>query len=462
MNAPNTDRPKLGELMVRERELTPEELEDALRGQGATMQPLGSSILKQGLATEQKVCRALSEQLGVPAVQLTASTIETSVLGIIPENVAIGHRVLPLSIEGEVVRLAMSTPEDQSLLDEIAFACGKKALPFVAPRGVLDEVLRAAYAARLQQLPVWQGPNSTHTEPHLEKIVAKPPPTEPVVPTAEPAELNALETFPELPPPLERPADGKKRVLAVDDEVEILDIIDMALSSRGIEVIRATRGREALEKLRAHQPDMVLLDAMLPEIHGFEICSQIKGSEHYKDTPVIIISAIYTGWNFIQDVKRIHGADGYIEKPFRVMEVVRRVEETLAELEGRGASETEASHHRAAKALAAASEALKQGDIEEGLSAAHHAVGADPFDPRAHFVFATALQRAGKLYEAISEYERVVELAPGQFSALKNLAVLYERQGFKSKAVEMWTRALDQSPSDAVRQTIKAHLIGLL
>jgi tetratricopeptide (TPR) repeat protein len=72
------------------------------------------------------------------------------------------------------------------------------------------------------------------------------------------------------------------------------------------------------------------------------------------------------------------------------------------------------------------------------------------------------LQSIGDVYQAISEFERVVELAPAMFGALKNLAALYERQGFRAKAVEMWTRALDHSPSDAVRQTIKAHIIGLL
>ena len=45
-------------------------------------------------------------------------------------------------------------------------------------------------------------------------------------------------------------------------------------------------------------------DAMLPEIHGFEICQKIKQSQQYRHIPVIIISAIYTGWNFVQDVKR--------------------------------------------------------------------------------------------------------------------------------------------------------------
>ena len=73
-----------------------------------------------------------------------------------------------------------------------------------------------------------------------------------------------------------------------------------------------------------------------------------------------------------------------------------------------------------------------------------------------------ALHRMGQIYEAISEYERVVELAPTMFSALKNLAALYERQGFKAKAVETWMRAVAQSPSDAVKQTIKAHLMGLI
>ncbi len=105
---------------------------------------------------------------------------------------------------------------------------------------------------------------------------------------------------------------------------------------------------------------------------------------------------------------------------------------------------------------------LKEGDLQAALASAENAVRADPFEARAHFVMGTALQGAGRFYEAISEFERVVELAPAQFNALKNLAVLYERQGFKAKAVEMWTRALEQSPSDPVRKAIKAHLVDLL
>jgi DNA-binding response OmpR family regulator len=268
----------------------------------------------------------------------------------------------------------------------------------------------------------------------------------------------------EAPRPQVAPRKGDKPlVLAVDDELEILDIIDKALSHKGMDVVRATRGREALEKLQAHVPDIVLLDAMLPEIHGFEICHKIKQSQQFKHVPVIIISAIYTGWNFITDIKRIYGADDFMAKPFRVMEMVRKVEETLAKSQVRPRSPEVAQAHKQAELLMKeAADALKAGRIDAAVDAAERSSRADPFDPRTHFILGMALHKAGRIYEAISVYERVVELNPSQFAALKNLAVLYERQGFKAKAVETWMRALEQSPSEPVRQTIKAHLIDLL
>ena len=339
MSADRTPK-KLGELLVRRGALTATQLDEALSCQGRTLMPLGSTALELGLADEEAVCMALAEQFGVPAVALDASVLRTDELKVVPEAVALRHRVMPLATEGSSLKVALANPKDRVLLDEISFASGKATLPFVAPRAVLERAAKGAYAARNEGLAFWHGPNGPPTEePYLQ--VVQPP--APIAGLAErPAETpgldaepeQALSTFPAAPEVRPRSGDGKPVVLAVDDEVEILDIIDMALSKRGIEVHRATRGRQALEMLRSSTPDMVLLDAMLPEIHGFEICSHIKKSPHYQHIPVIIISAIYTGWNFIQDVKRIHKADGYIEKPFRVMELVRRVEETLASKKG--------------------------------------------------------------------------------------------------------------------------------
>lgn len=466
MALPLTKQARLGEILLRRQALTPDALELALNAQATKLLPLGSTLISLGLVGELDVALALAEQFGVPGVDLRASTLATEVLGIIPHEVASSHLVLPLAFQAQSVQLAIANPAQQTLIDEVAFACGRTALPFVAPRSVLQDVIKQAHEAKLKGLALWKGPRSTSEEPLVVTLQPAPPPE-----AGGAGEVTLEQELPEgdaafgVPPPApsNRPADAPPRVLAVDDEPEILELIDKALTRRGIEVVKAARGREALDMLRSASPDLVLLDAMLPEIHGFEICMKIKQSQQYRHVPVMVISAIYTGWNFVQDVKRIYGADDYMAKPFRIVELVRRVEDLLTRSKGRPRSpEVQHALKTAARECLMAAEYYKNGQVQESLDAAQRAVEADPFDPRAHFLLGTALHRLGRIYEAISEYERVVELAPAMFSALKNLAVLYERQGFKAKAVEMWMRAVAQSPSDAVRQTIKAHLIGLL
>ncbi|MEO1337602.1 MAG: response regulator, partial [Myxococcota bacterium] len=362
---------KLGDLLVRRGTLTAEQRDEALVSQGRTLMPLGSSLIELGLAEEADVCRALAEQCGVPAIELSACRLRTEELNVIPEEVALNHRVLPVATEGSALKVALADPADKPLLDEIAFASGKATLPFVAPRIVLERVIKLAYAARRDGLAEWAGPRAPEA-PHVEVVQA---------PAPLPAQLEqdhteqALSAFPAAPPAKPRALNGKPLVLAVDDEVEILDIIDRALTKRGFEVMRATRGREALQLLQTTPPDIVLLDAMLPEIHGFEICSHIKKSEQFRHIPVIIISAIYTGWNYIQDVKRIHKADGYIEKPFRVMSLVRSVEDMLASAQGEPTPPPmDQARIVAGQALREAADAIKQGQFEQSLSAAQRAV----------------------------------------------------------------------------------------
>ncbi len=455
------DRAKIGEILVRRAGLTPDAVERVLHGQARTLMPFASTALELGLVTESQAVDALAHQLGVPGVQLESSTLSLEWLGAVPREVAIAHRILPLGVSGGRMRLAMAQPGNRAVLDEVSFASGHGALPYVAVRRRLDQAIESAYAARARGETVLRGPNAKRDVEHVEFIAAAPRVS---IETNLPAESSdpGLDGFPDAPPPQPRASHDKPRVLAVDDEVEILDIITKALSHKGMEVVQATRGRQAQEMLRASDPDVVLLDAMLPEIHGFELCQQIKRSERYRHTPVMMISAIYTGWNFIQDVKRNYGADDYMTKPFRVMELVHKVEELLAKAEGSGGRTNGSAAKEVSAHVRAAMDHLAQGRVNEAYEKASEAVRTDPFDARSYFIFGSTLHRMGRVFEAISAYERVVELAPNQFNALKSLATLYERQGFKAKAVEMWTRALEQSPSDAVRKAIKAHLIDLL
>jgi Tfp pilus assembly protein PilF len=66
------------------------------------------------------------------------------------------------------------------------------------------------------------------------------------------------------------------------------------------------------------------------------------------------------------------------------------------------------------------------------------------------------------VYDAISELERAVEINARHFPAVRNLAILYQKAGFRNKATETWERALNVAPDDVTRQSIKQHLLGLL
>ena len=118
-------------------------------------------------------------------------------------------------------------------------------------------------------------------------------------------------------------------ILAVDDDEAILRLMEQILQSRRYRVLTARAGREALAKVRESMPDLVILDGMLPEVHGFEICRQLKTSERFRHIPVIMVSAVHTGWRFAADVKEKYGADDYMEKPFEAADLLRRVEALL-------------------------------------------------------------------------------------------------------------------------------------
>lgn len=451
----------LGEILVAKGKLPPARLEQALAEQARTAAPLGTTCLRLGFASERDLVSALSEQYGVPGVDLGASVLATEAVSLVPLEVARTHLLLPMLTEGSTLKLAVTNPSRKAVLDEIAFATGREVVGLVALEGALLAALEAGHRARAAGVPFCNPDGSPASGPARAEEV-RPSVVSPAAGLElDPPEVAAVPVLRPSGPP--RPRHGPPRVLAVDDEASILDLIETALKKRGVEVVRAMRGREALELLESTSPDLVLLDAMLPEIHGFELCSTIKKSERYKHTPVMIISAIYTGWNFAQDVKRLYGADDYLEKPFRVVELVRRVEEILRVNQARPEPpDLQQASRLAAFECKRAADALRMGKHQEAEEAARRALEHMPFDARAHFILGTALQAQGHIYQAISAMEKVVEIAPSMFSALKNLAVLYERQGFRAKAVESWMRALEQSPSDAVRQTIKAHLIGLL
>jgi len=117
------------------------------------------------------------------------------------------------------------------------------------------------------------------------------------------------------------------RILFVDDEEDLVDMVSLRLESSGYKVIRAYDGQEGLDKVRDENPDLIILDLMLPKIDGYKVCRMLKFDEKYKKIPVIL----FTARTQAADVKlgAEVGADAYLTKPFEPGMLLAKVSELL-------------------------------------------------------------------------------------------------------------------------------------
>jgi len=114
-------------------------------------------------------------------------------------------------------------------------------------------------------------------------------------------------------------------VLVVDDDTDILLLSTSILRRTGYEVLEASTGKECVDAVRTHHPDLVLLDVRLPDMTGIEVCRQIKGDESLEDIFVILASGIQISSEDQADGLDI-GADGYIVRPLSNKEFLARVQ----------------------------------------------------------------------------------------------------------------------------------------
>ncbi|MEW6428010.1 MAG: response regulator transcription factor [Thermodesulfobacteriota bacterium] len=128
----------------------------------------------------------------------------------------------------------------------------------------------------------------------------------------------------------------QKTVLVVEDEEDIQQLVSYNLMKGGFSIICAESGEEALERMGARRPDIIILDLMLPGINGLEVCKTIRRLETSKDIPIIMLTAKGEESDIVTGLEL--GADDYVTKPFspkillaRVRAILRRKEEEKAE-----------------------------------------------------------------------------------------------------------------------------------
>ncbi len=121
---------------------------------------------------------------------------------------------------------------------------------------------------------------------------------------------------------------NKKKILIVEDEESLLKLESILLISKGFDVKGVTNGRAALEAVAQEKPDLILLDIMLPEVDGFEVCRQIKSDPSTRQIPVVMLTAKKSREDMVRGEKV--GADWYITKPFKSAMVIETIQRFLA------------------------------------------------------------------------------------------------------------------------------------
>ena len=121
---------------------------------------------------------------------------------------------------------------------------------------------------------------------------------------------------------------SKGKILVVDDEINITQILQFSIGAEGYEVITAQNGEEAIEKARREQPDLIILDIMMPRIDGYEACRILKANPMTKNIPVVLLTA--KGRDIDKRLGQEVGAIDYIVKPFSPNKLIDRIHKLLS------------------------------------------------------------------------------------------------------------------------------------
>jgi two-component system alkaline phosphatase synthesis response regulator PhoP len=116
---------------------------------------------------------------------------------------------------------------------------------------------------------------------------------------------------------------GQKKILVVDDEADLVETLRFPLEMEGFNVLVSYNGEDALSQARKENPDLILLDLMLPKLDGYKVCRLLKFDERYKHIPILMLTAKTQEKDKL--LGKETGANEYITKPFDIDELMKKV-----------------------------------------------------------------------------------------------------------------------------------------
>lgn len=448
----------IGWLLLRAGLIDEAGLQAALQLQQRSGQRLASACLELGLADEAELARQLAHQQGHPYVVLGLSRPAAAAAGSLPAALCRLLPALPLRQRDGVLEVAVERPYDPAVSGELALATGAHIVEYGALAGPLRALAAAAGAERADATADGTaGEAAADGDARLELVGPPVPAVAAPSPAAE-AEPPMEGLVDPAPAGEEQPDSGPIQVLVVEDDPAIQRMLAQFLEHEGYGVTTAADGRAAARQLRAGLPHAFVLDAMLPCLHGFDLCHLLKFSPTTQQLPVIMISAVHRGRQVRQQVKLTHGANAYLEKPIRLAELRQVLANCLSE-RPRPPSRLAVSQQLTAllRQGAAAGEAGDRAAVRRALLAA---VEVAPFLPALRYRLARLQLQADQRYQALGHLEWAARLEPDK-RICDLLARTYERVGFTRKAIAAWRSCAERCADSRQRSAAEQRAASL-
>ncbi len=453
-----SERRLLGEILVEQGQVDPRDVALVLQAPAGEEGKLASELHRLGVASERALAQGLAEQLGHPAVVLSESSLDLTALALVPRVVAEQHLVLPIAVDVDALTVAVvdvnAHGRRREIFDHIEMASGRRVVAYVAVEAVLVEGIALAYEQRRlgETVLVGSGDRPVGTSLVAPLAIVRPHvrvPRDDIL--AEPATSGAFRA------PVVHGTSARPVVFIVDDDDAIRALLARVLKSDGYDCVEAGDGRVTLEVLRTLRPALILLDAMLPGVQGYDVCQLVKGSPAFAGTPVVMVSAVMKDFEHARAFQEVLGADAFVEKPFDV----HYLRQVVARLLGRALPRNELGPEWEKKVAALRAEAHQHwsvGALDDAEAALKRWRALDPFDADLYLLAGNIAQRRGDASGAMRAWERAAAFDAHLFAAFKNLAVVYGELGFLRRAHLAWYRAYELAPDPETRRRIEEHL----
>ncbi len=444
---------------------------------------------------EDAAAEVLAEQTQIPALVFGTSTIDLTTLDQVPASFLREQQVLPLFADADAVTVAVGDPmATAQALQHMGIQLGRRMVAVATAPALLTVAIERALEARAAGDRVLRGGRTVDATVVL--TLARPP-VKVRLPRADSVARALADVFkdsPEnLPAALRAPAalsgptlgtlrlkkirnpasadmdagvverplvvHDQPHVLVVEDDEAIGHLLCRALGADGYETRHILSGDAVAAALVLRRPDLIVLDAMLPGVHGFEICAALKQSPEWRSTPVVMVSAVYRGFERAREIQEQHGADAFVEKPFQ-LEHVRRVVADLLRQPPPVATTTPTQQLTEARARALVDHHVTMGDADGAARVVDRWLSAEPLSARAWLERGHLAIQADDHVTALRAYEVAAVYDRTLFGAQVSLAMLYEQLGFSRRARATWMAAAVCAPDPDTAQRIRVAIKG--